>query len=114
MIDIAQMTYSEFCEYLDGDGYDRFEAILSYDTFAVYWDTDTERYYYLEGGENDASDFYEVELAATLRYDADHDIKLPKGEDLHHLFDCCACGEEICNDRINYLWFKKKDKENAP
>ena len=109
MKDIAEMNYSEFCEYLNGEGYDRFEPVLSYDEFAVYLDRETGRYYYLEGGENDADEFYEVELVATLFYNVNNDIRLERGETLDYLFDCCVCGEYITDDNIQYRWFKRKE-----
>ncbi len=111
MKEIAKMNFSEFCEYVNGEGYERFDPILSYDEFTVYSDLETGRYYYLEGGENDADEFFEVELAASLYYDVNHDIKLKRGETLDYLFDCCVCGENITDDNIQYLWFKCKETE---
>ncbi len=109
MKDISKMNYSEFCKYLEGEGYDRFEPILSYDEFAVFLDIETDRYYYLEVGEDDADEFFELDLAAILCYDEEHDIKIKKGERLSYFFDCCACGEYITDNNIQYLWFKKKE-----
>ncbi len=106
--DPSEMDYSEFCEYLDGEGYDRFEVILTYDDFTVYRETSTGRYFYLEGGENDASDFFELELSATLRYDELHDLQVKDGTILSTLFSCDVCGERVLDDRIEYLWFAKK------
>ncbi len=108
--DIAQMDYSEFCEYLNGEGFDRFEVLLEYDDFTVYQDKKTSRFYYLEGGENDADEFFEVELAAVLVYDINHDIKLGQNETLELFFDCCVCGEQIFDDCIKYFWFQEKTK----
>ncbi len=111
MKDIAKMNFSEFCEYLDGEGYNRFDPVLSYDEFTVYLDIETGKYYFLEGGEGDADEFFEVELAAVLLYDENHDIKLKKGETLQHLFNCCACGEEVTDEGIKYMWFSRVDAE---
>ena len=104
----SEMSYSEFCEYLNGEGYDRFDEILTYDDFSVYRETSTGRYFYLEGGENDASDFFELELAAALRYDGLHDLQVKDGTILSTLFSCDVCGERVLEDRIEYLWFAKK------
>ena len=112
MKEIKDMTYSEFCEYIDGDGYDRFEHILGYDDFSVYKDAADDKYYYLEEGENDASDFFEVELIAQLTYSGEHDLKLPSqhaGERMSVMFDCDCCGEQVRDDDIVYLWFKRKE-----
>lgn len=104
----SEMSYSEFCEYLDGEGYDHFEVILAYDDFSVYRETSTGRYFYLEGGENDASDFFELELVATLRYDELHDLRIKDDTILSALFSCDVCGERALDDHIEYLWFAKK------
>lgn len=110
---IADMTYSEFCDYIDNtlEGDDRMDVVLGYDDFTIYEDLYHGGYYYLEGGENDASDFFEVELVARLTYSAEHDLILPKHKNeeiMHTLFDCDVCGENVLGDRIEYLWFKKK------
>lgn len=104
----SEMSYSEFCEYLDGEGYDRFEDILSCDEFTVYREISTGRYFFLEGGENDASDLYELELVATLRYDALHDLQIKDDAVLSKLFICDICGERVLDDHIESLWFVKK------
>ena len=110
---IKEMSYSDFCEYLDGDGYDRFESILAYDEFCVYKDKETNKYYYLEGGENDACDFFEVIVVARLIYDINHDINQDNIESLFNLFECCCCGEYVTDDKIEYLWFEEiKSKED--
>lgn len=104
--DISKMTYSEFCEYYDGEGYDRFEHILACDEFGVYKDKETEKYYYLEGGENDASDFFEVKLIAGLTYS----IEDESDATMANLFDCCCCGEYASDENIQYLWFDRVNK----
>lgn len=105
---VSDMNYSEFCEYLDGDGYDKFETILEYDEFCVYREIATGKYFYLEGGENDASDFFEVEPIATLIYDVNHDINEEDvQEHLIGLFECSCCGEYVKDDCIEYIWFQQ-------
>lgn len=94
---------------MDGDGYDKFDVILSYDDFTVYRETATGRYFYLEGGENDASEFYELELAAVLKYDVIHDLRVRDGTILSTLFQCAVCGERVLDDCIEYLWFVRKE-----
>lgn len=107
----TRTSYSEFCQKLSEDICERYKLILGYDDFAVYQDRNTLKYYYLEGGENDASDFYEVELIATLSYSVINDLKI-KGADagiiMAQLFDCDVCGEHISDKQIEYLWFKEK------
>lgn len=110
--DIAKMNFSEFCEYVDGDGCDEVELILYYDyLFEIYREIKTGRYFYLEASENDASEFFEVELAASLCYDVNHDLQIKDCEELSRLFDCVACGERVCDDRIEYLWFARRNEK---
>ena len=101
--------YSDFCQYYDEND-ELFEVILDYDDFLVVLDYETGCYYFLENGENDASEFYEVELCATLRYDVDHDLTLEPddtGNVMSALFECDCCGERVEDDYIEYLWFKR-------
>lgn len=110
--DISKMNYSEFCEFLSGDTDDRFVITLDYEDFAVYEDAETGKFYYLELGENDASDFFEAEIIAKLVYSCKHDLKVPfekAGEIMSRLFDADCCGERVMDDRIEYLWFSKKE-----
>ncbi len=109
--DIAQMDYSEFCEYLNGEGFDRFEIILDYDFFTIYQEQESGRYFYLEESENDAYGFCEMELVACLLYDVKKDIQLKENETLDYLFDCTICGERFLGDRREYLWFNNKNAE---
>ena len=46
------MTYTEMCQRLSDDIDNRFELILGYDDFQVWFDTQTKKHYYLEGGIN--------------------------------------------------------------
>lgn len=111
--DISKMEYSEFTLLLSEDVNDRFQLILDYDEFNIYMDTATGRYFYLESGENDASDFFEVERIACLTYDIMHDLQIPPDEAgirMSELFECDMCGEMINDNNIQYLWFKKKEK----
>lgn len=111
MKDIAEMTYSEFTLLLSADVDDRFELILDYDDFQIFEDKQTGRYFYLECGENDASEFFEVECVARLIYSTIHDIDIPNGKStgfyMRDLFDCDVCGEWVNDDNIQYLWFKR-------
>ena len=109
---IGEMTYSEFCLLLSEDIDDRFWVVLDYEDFKVFEDMEYGGYYYLEGGENDASDFFEVEKIACLEYSAEHDLMLPShkvGSILSTLFDADVCGEQVLDDSIEYLWFKRKE-----
>ncbi len=74
MKDIAEMNYSEFCEYLEGEGYDSFEQIYGEEAFSIYLHKQTHRYFYLEGGINDASEFYELILLAHMNYQVNCDM----------------------------------------
>lgn len=107
--DVSKMSYSEFCETLADDTFDRFKTVLSEDSFFVFKDEHTGRYYYLEGGSNDASDFFEVYPVSFLTYNVTHDIKIKDGEKLAFLFDCICCGEEVSDETIKYWWFDKKE-----
>ncbi len=111
MKDIAEMTYSEFTLLLSEDIDDRFQLILDYDDFQIYGEISTGRYFYLECGDNDASDFFEVECVACLIYDVNHNLKISHdtaGIVLSELFDCDMCGEMVDGNNIQYLWFKTK------
>ena len=106
--EIWQMDYSEFSEFVEGQGFDRFEQVLAYEDFSVYKDKESGKYYYLEESENDASDFFQVELIARLEYSIVHDInENADTEHLIHLFDCCCCGEYVSDNAIEYLWFDR-------
>lgn len=110
MKDITEMTYSEFTLLLSED-IDEFQLILDYEYFQVYGEVSTGRYFYLETGHNDASDFFEVECVACLLYDANHNLKIPPedaGITMSNLFDCDMCGEMVDGNNIQYLWFKEK------
>ena len=107
--DISKMSYSEFCEAVNL--MDNLVPVLIYSDFIVYTDTITGRYFYLECGENDASDFFELELVARLVYDINHDLSInhnEAGSTLSALFECDCCGEVVCDQAIYYLWFKRK------
>lgn len=95
-------------EIKGGDGMHR---VLSYDDFTVY--EDSEGRYYLDKGENDEDNLEEIELIAKLTYSAVHDLACSKDDSekiMDALFDCDVCGENVLDDRIEYLWFKKKTK----
>ena len=109
--DLAKMNYSEFSEYFDEHD-DDFEIVLDYDNFIVYEESETCRYFFYETGENDASEFYELELIATMGYNPENE---PNTEDLLSLIpeaDCC--GEPLLPSTgdgwITYYWFKRKEK----
>ena len=63
---MGNVNYTEFCQLLSEDIIDRFALILGYDNFQVWLDQSTNKYYYLEGGINDASECYEVKIIAQL------------------------------------------------
>lgn len=104
--DFAEMSYSEFCEWLDLS--DEFvEFPLSYDEWAVV--QIGERYFFYTFPVESASDeFYEVELVATLDYDINHDLNLKSDEDMSDMFECDMCGEQVRDDGMTYYWFKIK------
>ena len=107
------MNYSDMTLLISHDIQGRFELILDYDDFEIYYDNVEHIYFYLECGENDASDCFEVELVASLIYDVNHDLQIPAdkaGEILHTLFDCDVCGEHVTDDDIQYLWFKSVEE----
>ena len=107
------MNYSEFCQKLSEDVADRYLLVLDYDDFQVWQDTYTNKYFYLEVSENDASDFFEVKVIARLIYDVNNDIKIPADETgrvMSELFDCCCCGEFVADNCIKYLWFDEVNK----
>ncbi len=107
--DISKMDYSEFCQFL-AENDERFNIVLRYDDFTVYYDKQDNKFYYLEGGEDDASDFFEVEKICYLVYSAKNDLQIPHekaGEVLHSLFESDICGEAVFEDYIEYMWFKR-------
>ena len=106
------MTYTQMCKLLSDDIDNRFELILGYDDFQVWLDTVTKKYYYLEGGINDASECYEVKIIAQLQYDIKHDLQIDHitaGQILHELFLCDCCGEYVHDEGLEYLWFDRCD-----
>ena len=70
------MNYTELCRMISEDIVDRFLLILGYDDFQVWFDNVTNKYYYLEGGINDASECYEAKIIAQLKYDVKHDLQI--------------------------------------
>ena len=52
------MTYTKLCSMLDEDVNDRFTLILGCDDIQVRIASKTNKYYYLEGGMNDASECF--------------------------------------------------------
>lgn len=109
MKDVSEMNYSEFTLLLSEDTEDRFETILDYpDGFYVLKDVTTERYYYLEGGINDASDFFEVACIARLKSKEPINVD---AEYMSEIFDCDVCGERLTDSSyFEYLWFKEIPK----
>lgn len=104
--------YSEFCLLLSMDDGDRFQLVLAYDDFEVWKDNRTGRMYYLEVGENDAGEFFEVRQIAELHYNAAKTalkVDVPK---LYAMFDCICCGEDFHSE--TYLWFKKAGRTIMP
>lgn len=105
--DYSKYSYAEFCNAIDED--DNLELILDYEDFCVWRDTLTGRYFYIETGENDASEFCELRLVAKLTYDVNNDLLVEPskgGETMSKLFNCDCCGEHITDDFIEYMWFK--------
>ena len=90
--DFAEMSYSEFCEWLDLS--DEFvEFPLSYDEWAVV--QIGERYFFYTSPVESAScEFYEVELVATLNHDINHELNLKRGESISDVFECDMCGKK--------------------
>lgn len=109
MKSVDEMTYSDFCSAISEDTADCFRLLLDFEDFQV-WVVDGLRYFYLESGVNDASDFYELELVAELTYDINH---LWKDTDINckvlkNLFDNDCCGEVVSDKDVKLLWFKRK------
>ena len=42
-----------------------------------------------------------------------HDLLIKSGEELHGLFDCDMCGEHVEDDKILYMWFKKRSHHDT-
>lgn len=110
---IDKMGYSEFCVAISEDTSNRFRVVLEFEDFQI-WSVDGVRYFYLETDENDASDFYELELVASLNYDISHlwNDSAENCKMLADLFDNDYCGEVVSDDEIRFLWFKRKQKED--
>lgn len=111
--DLAKMTYSEFSLYFDEHD-DDFEIVLEYDDFIVYTETETCRYFFYETGENDASEFYELELIASFSYKPENELAK---EHLAALIPNADCFGKVLNlpeiedyVELTYYWFKKKEK----
>lgn len=75
----------------------------------IYKHIPSERYFYVEDyGEDGMINAVEVELAAYMRYDENHDVKVRPMLDVIFTNDCC--GEYIGNGFIEYRWFVRKEK----
>ena len=106
--DYSKYSYAEFCNAIDED--DNLELILDYEDFCVWRDTLTGRYFYIETGENDASEFCELRLVAKLTYNVNNDLLVEpykSGEIMGKLFNNDCCGEHITDDFIECMWFKE-------
>lgn len=99
--DMKNLTYSEFCLWLDEND-DRVEYILEYDNWSVV-KIDGRYYYYEHEVEGDSDEFYEVFPITSLHYNIWHDVKI---DNLHELFECTLCGEQVVDDEIIYWWFE--------
>jgi hypothetical protein len=82
-----------------------YELLLDYEDWAVYYDTPTNTFIYLD---KETKDWKYVELIATLIYTLDNQ---PKCEDtqLFTMFDHFCCGERVDENYIYYQWFKEID-----
>ena len=105
----SEMTYTEFCSSIDED--ENLILVIGFnetDEWQIWYDENEKRYFYIEIGINDASDFYEVKLIATLDYDANSNTD-PDRDKLINLFDCDFCGAQIHEDegKLIVYWFKK-------
>lgn len=97
-------TYSELCRFID-ENEEKCELVIDYDEFCVY--KIQNQYFFMDIGEGDVDEFYEVEIIAELKFSILHDLQVKDGEELHSLFDCDCCGEQVTDDYISYLWFKE-------
>lgn len=101
--------FYDFCLcYAENEG--DFDTVLDYNDFQVFLHIDTGRYFYFDNTD-DGDDFYELELCAVLNYSHNHNLLIRSneaGKIMSELFECDCCGESVCDDRIQYLWFKKK------
>lgn len=109
MENIKNMSYADFINWSDNS--ENSVLILSYDAFQVLMDHSDGKYYYVECSENDASEFYEVELIGKLVYPFGVETNNDALIESHYIFpDCVVCGEIYIfpdNDTIEYLYFRK-------
>ena len=101
--DYSKMSFTEFNFAIDED--DNLSLVIDSDDWQIWRDIESNRYFYIETGINDASDFYEVVPLAKLDYSIIYDIQCDK-ETLINMFDSYDfSGEEVTNDKITYWWF---------
>ena len=104
----SEMSYAEFCTAIDED--DNLSLLFENkdEEWQVWRDNKSNKFFYIESGINDASDFYEIVPVARLYYDdvdcvsESHDI-----DTLIDMFDCDLCGEETLGDSLMIWWFKR-------
>lgn len=96
--------YSELL--LEAENSSNYEYVLYYEnSFSVVRNRKTNRWYYFEEAENDASTFFEVFPVARLEYPPDTE---PDFGSLHGLFVSVCCGEHTDeNGNTSYMWFGK-------
>jgi hypothetical protein len=82
----------------------KFENILDYDDFSVWYDFSDHTYIYVDEDGN-TSDLYCI---ARLTYDINNLPNDPDDRLFHTLFDNFCCGEQVTDDEIIYWWFKEK------
>lgn len=79
---------------------------LDYDSFLIFKDPKSMKYYCID---RDDCEISEVKLVAQLTYDIYHDLQVPAedaGIRMAELFDCSYCGESVEDNMIEYLWFE--------
>ena len=107
MLDYTKMTFTEFNNAIDEDLENRLHLTIDAEDWQIWKDTKSGKFFYIESGTNDASDFYEVRPIARLEYDVLNDIQC-KPETLFDLFkDYDFCGEQVTENKIIYWWFKE-------
>lgn len=107
MVDIKDMDARSFWELVNVTQNDKFRLIIEdMDYFQVWQDQETGKYYYVDVEE--FNEFDELELVATLEYDAAKTHTKPEGR-LALALESDVCGDTVADDgKVRYMWFIRK------
>lgn len=117
-VEFDKMTFEEFNNLIDNDTEHKLHLVLDDCDWQIWKATVANkescvsRFFFIETGENDASDFYEVVPIAKLEYSIVNDVQCEDQVFFDMFDDYDFCGQEINDDNAAIWWFKKLESCN--